>query len=148
MLEPTEDPNVFINKLTKRKVKKGSQQFCKIMMEQNEKNTPEERCCAVVLQRESTQSDEAPPPSQKKIQKKTKNVLNEISNDNKAKLEKSKDIEGELRKLLYRKLCMTIHEHTPKNAGSRSSFKKKKRSSKTYPSSSSDTDSDTSSESE
>lgn len=120
MLEPTEDPNVFINKLTKRKVKKGSQQYCKIMMEQNEKNG----------QSESTQSDETPPPSRKKIQKKTKKVLTTIAKENKSKLEKSKDVEGELRKLLYEKLCMTESKppkHVPKHVFKAASFKKKNR---------------------
>lgn len=130
MLEPTEDPNVFINKLTKRKVKKGSQQYCKIMMEQNEK----------VLK---SQSDETPPPSRKKIQKKTKKVLTTIAKENKSKLEKSKDVEGELRKLLYEKLCM-IESTPPKKKNRRTTVINKKSHYEEYPSSSSSSDSESS----
>lgn len=89
ILEPTDDPNVFLNTRTNRKVRVGSQQYNKIIAEEQQKNEEKEEEI-----------------SDKKIQKKTKKILTSIVKDNKKKLQRSHDPETELKRMLYDKLCL------------------------------------------
>jgi len=86
ILQPTDDPDVFINTKTNRKVKKNSQQYNKIVAQEKETN-------------ETNNLDD-------KIKEKTKKVLKSIIKDNKKELDRVVDPETELKRLLYDKLCL------------------------------------------
>jgi len=91
LMAPTDDPNVFINTQTNKKVAKGSRAYRSLLL--HDKQVAAEAAAETPV----TAAD---------VTNKARTVLKTLADENRKALDVSRDPEADLRKLLYDKLCV------------------------------------------